>query len=152
MQKRTSILQTLLLLFLIMMLLLLMYASFIAGPLRAYEKEDRLHLEALVKNTDYKSARFLDRFKNEGELYYIALVDEQKNPEVVVFKKDLSEIKTFPYVSKETVASKMNIKLDEIHFAYLENRLVFIVRNDQGLQYIDSESLLPLDEVIQERE
>ena len=32
------------------------------------------------------------------------------------------------------------------------NRLVFIVRNDQGLQYIDSASLLPLDEVIQERE
>ncbi len=137
------------LLLVILVFLFLMHSIFVAGPLRAYEKEDNLHLEAFVENTDHESARFLDRYQNEDGLYYIVLADEKKEAKIVVFKKDLSEIESFPYVSKEEVAKKLDQSQANLHYAYLDQQLLFELRENGYTKYLDAQSLEVIE---QERE
>lgn len=116
------------------------YIGFIAGPKRAYEKEDHLYLEAYLKQSEAKKAELLNRFTYD-DVYYIVRKDDQ---DIVVFNKDFTKEASFDYVSlekAEEVAKNLSFQNDQISYGYFEDQLVFVLKNKKSEIFIATDDL-----------
>lgn len=116
--------------FAILIVIATFYLSFIAGPNRAYEEEDRLAVEAMMKQEGYQKASILNRFSFDS-VYYITKVDIQEEPSIVWFKKDLSKIVIEPYYELERmkdIAGQYGIDLNKINYGVYEDELVYVLK------------------------
>ena len=131
---------SLVLLISIFLVLALGYVGFIAGPKRAYEKEDHLYLTAYVEQNKVKKVELLNRFSYD-EVYYIIREDDQ---DIVVFNKDFSKQERFEYVDKEQVlpvASDLSFKPEEISYGYYQDALVFVLKNKNLELFVSTDEL-----------
>lgn len=128
------------LLFAIALVLLLGYAGFIAGPFRAYEKEDRLYLSAYAEQYDVKKVELLNRFTYD-KVYYIVLENDQ---DIVVFDQSFKTVKRFPYEPLDkvkSIAQDLSFKTDEISYGYYHEDLVFVLKNKASEIFITVDDL-----------
>lgn len=112
------------------MVLCIAYIGFVAGPLRAYEREDRYAVEAMMSAKGYKKAELLNRFSYDN-VYYVTRVEHKSEKFIVWFKSDLSKIVKHEDVSFEPMKEVLNsLKLseDSLNLGVYNNELVYVVK------------------------
>lgn len=134
---------SLLLVILLILVLWLGYVGFIGGPARAYEKEDRQYVEAMMDTMKYDEAQLLNRFSYD-QVYYIAQVKDADASFIVWFNKDLSKVEKHELVSKEKVseiATRYGMNEKNISFGVYKDKLVFVLKNRQLELFVDVDTL-----------
>lgn len=123
--------RNLLLILLIVVIVVITYVGFIGGPKRAYEKEDRLIVEAMMKKEGYSEARILSRFSYD-DVYYITEVEIDEEPQIVWFTKDVKNVTVENYYELDRmheIANKFNVNQKNISYGVYEDNLVYVLKN-----------------------
>lgn len=129
--------------FIIVLILGITYVALIAGPSRAYEREDRYALEAMMKAKGYKQAQILNRFSYD-EVYYIARVNDNNETFIVWFTHDLSRIVKSDNISLDPMRPLLNeLAMDEknLNYGVYNNELVFVIKGKNIEMFYDIETL-----------
>lgn len=137
-----SSLSSLLIIMMIFLVLGFGYIGLIAGPQRAYEREDRYALEAMMQARGYKQAQILNRFSYD-DVYYIARVNHKNEKFIVWFTHDLSKIVKSDDVSNTPMKPILkSLGLDEksLNLGVYNNELVYVVKdkNFEAFYKVDS--------------
>lgn len=128
-----QIIINLILLLAIFLVLSSFYLGFIAGPKRAYEEEDRLIVEAMMKQEGYTQASILDRFSFD-KVYYITEVEVDGNPQIVWFDKDLSKVVVDDYLPLDRmydIADQYALAHNKIAYGVYEDQLVYVLKTKE---------------------
>lgn len=128
--KFKQILINLILLLAIVFVFASFYLVYLAGPNRAYEKEDRLIVEAMMKEEGYKSAKILSRFSYD-DVYYITKVEVDEEAAIVWFNKDLSQIVVDEFYELDRmhgIADQYGASHNKISYGVYENELVYVLK------------------------
>lgn len=144
MKKRIKAFSTnVFLIFLIVLAIYIGYVGFIGGPRRAYEREDQLHVEAMMKLKGYEEARLLSRFSLD-QVYYITEIKRDEGSVIVWFNKALDTFGEHDYISYEPVykmAEDMGVAKNKIRFGVYEEKLVYVLKNNTQEVYVDVDDL-----------
>lgn len=114
----------------ILIVLALAYSGFIAGPRRAYEREDRYVVEAMMKAKGYKQAQLLNRFSYD-KVYYITEVTHKGSKFIVWFTKDLSRVVKEDAVdmqAMDSILESLALTKDNLNLGIYNNELVYVVK------------------------
>lgn len=107
------------------------YSGYISGPSRAYEREDRYIVEAMMKAKGYKQAQLLNRFSYD-KVYYIAEVNHNDETFVVWFTKNLSKFvkeDAVDFKPMESIASANNMDLSNVNLGVYHDELVYVLKD-----------------------
>lgn len=127
----------------IVLVLASFYLVYIAGPNRAYEKEDRLIVEAMMTQEGYKEARILSRFSFD-KVYYITQVEIDSEPAIVWFDKDLDDVVLDEYYERDAmheIADQYAIPHDEISYGIYNNELVYVLKTSEFEAFFRTDDL-----------
>ena len=144
-----SSISSILLICVTLVVLCIAYIGFIAGPLRAYEREDRYAVEAMMNAKGYKKAELLNRFSYDN-IYYITRVNHKSEKFIVWFKSDLSKIVKHDDVSYEPMKAILNeLKLtdDSLSLGVYHNELVYVVKGVGFEKFYDLNTLEVIFEI-----
>ncbi|MDE8071112.1 transporter [Erysipelothrix rhusiopathiae] len=131
------------LIFLIVLTIYIGYAGFIGGPRRAYEREDQLHVEAMMKLKGYQEARLLSRFSLD-QVYYITEIKEESGSKIVWFNKALDAFGEHDMVTYEPVydlAESLDISNRKIRFGVYDDKLVYVLKTKNKEVFVDVDDL-----------
>ncbi|CAM3584350.1 transporter [Erysipelothrix urinaevulpis] len=135
--------KNLILFVIISLLILLSYVIFIGGPKRAYEREDRLFIEAMMKKEGYNEARLLSRFSLD-DVYYITNVKTEDGHKIVWFNKDLSKVEendVYEIDRAYEAAKKLGVSKEKISYGVYEDTLVYVLKGNKFETYLDVDTL-----------
>ncbi len=138
-----QILKNVFLFIMIVFVVLIAYVAFIAGPKRAYEKEDRLYVEAMMKQEGYHEASILSRFSFD-DIYYITKVKDDGADKIVWFKKDLTEVNVdefYPLDRIYPIADQLRIPHDKISYGVYKDELVYVLKGKKSETFFRVEDL-----------
>mgnify|MGYP001428703982 CR=1 FL=1 len=138
-----QILKNVFLFIMIVFVVLIAYVAFIAGPKRAYEKEDRLYVEAMMKQEGYHEASILSRFSFD-DIYYITKVKADGADKIVWFKKDLKEVivdEFYPLDRIYPIADQLRIPHDKISYGVYKDELVYVLKGKKSETFFRVEDL-----------
>lgn len=119
------------------------YLVYIAGPNRAYEKEDRLIVEAMMTKEGYKQASILSRFSFD-KIYYITKVEIDSQPAIVWFDKDFESVVVEEYYELSKmyeIADQYAISHDEIAYGVFNDELVYVLKTSDFEAFFRADDL-----------
>ncbi|WP_159637812.1 transporter [Erysipelothrix anatis] len=137
-----SFLKSLLLVALAILLFWIGYVGFIGGPARAYEREDRLMVEAMMESKGFTEATIIDRFSYD-EVYYITEINDDSGNFIFWFNKDLTKTGQHDVVTTEpvhTLATNFGMRPEEVSFGVYQDKLVYVLKNKHFEKFVDIES------------
>lgn len=136
----------LLLILVIVILLGVGYVWFIAGPSRAYDKQDELYVLEFLEGEDYDEARMVSRFSFDT-VYYILEVKEDDFPSLVWFDHTFERSGVHDNVGFEPVfelADKYGVDRESISFGVYEDKLVYVLRRQDMFEIFVSVDTLEI--------
>lgn len=119
------------------------YVGFIGGPARAYEREDQVHVEAMMTLKGYTQGKLINRFAFD-QVYYITEITEDETSKIVWFNKDLDvfgehEMTSFDPVL--TLAENYGITENQMSYGVYKERLVYVFKKRNFEKFIDVDTL-----------
>ncbi|AMC93209.1 hypothetical protein AOC36_04245 [Erysipelothrix larvae] len=139
-EKLKSLSLNLLLIFGIFFFALLIYLVYIAGPNRAYEKEDRQLIEAFEKSNNITNLTLENRFAFDDVTY---IVSNSSRTTLYWFSRDLknSGFETYQDFSPaQRWVDGQGLTATDISYGVYEDKLVYFIRTDRFDFIIDFET------------
>lgn len=136
--KIKNVLIDLLLVMVVLLLLLLFHAGFIAGPLRAMEKENKLYVEAYEKVSEISNTEFMNRF-SLSDIYYVVKYED----ELHWFNQAMDKVGKQAYMPYDNVFAKaetLGFKESEISYGVFNDKVVYALEKKGHIVFLDLES------------
>lgn len=119
------------------------YLWFVAGPARAYERQDVAYIERFLEGENYDEAQLLSRFSYDT-VYYIIEVSQDEKHSIVWFTHTFDrqgEHDLVDYSPVMDLAAKYGVSEDNISFGVYNDDLIYVLKKENFEMFVSVDSL-----------